>query len=372
MPRIAFFLSTSGHSGVDRAMKHLIPALAERGFQVDLLKVRRHGPNLQYEHPLYREIDLGSQHTYMALFGLIRYLRQEQPLVLFSDKDRVNRTSLLARALSRSKVRLVLSNGTTISADLAHRGIIERSIQRNSIGKLYPYADKVIANSTNVADDMAAYTGLARDRIEVVHRPIVPDTVLTSSYPRPEHPWFETGQPPVILGVGELGYRKGFDVLVSAFAKLRAKFPCRLVILGKGKQHEQRLAQAATLGISDDVALPGYVDNPLAYMAHAGLVAVPSRWEGLPLVLVEAMAVGTPVVATDCPGGSAEVLDNGRYGKLVMVNDAEGLAIAMAETLTDPPPADILKNAIRSFTVSAATDAYLAVFGLPPRCTDLP
>lgn len=365
-PRIALFLSTSGHSGVDRAMKHLIPALAERGYRVDLLKVRRHGPNLDFQHPRFRTIDLGTRHTYAALPALARYLRREPPVVLFSDKDRVCRTALLAAKLARTRARLFFSIGTTISTDLAHRGALERWFQRNSMGRLYPLAEKVIANSATVADDLAAYTGLARSHITVAPRPIVPDALLQAQLPQPEHPWLAPGEPPLILGVGELGSRKGFDVLLSAFARLRAQQPCRLMLLGRGALRETLLEQAATLGVAADVALPGFVDNPYAHMAHAALVVVPSRWEGLPLVLVEAMAVGTPVVATDCPGGSAEVLGGGRFGPLVAVDDIDGLQQAMAATLAAPLPPQTLKQAIRPYTVSAATDGYLQVFGLPP------
>ncbi|HEX5512961.1 MAG TPA: glycosyltransferase [Gammaproteobacteria bacterium] len=362
---IALFLSTSGHSGVDRTMKHLIPALAGRGYRVDLLKVRRHGPNLDFQHPFFRTVDLGTRHTYAALPAVVRYLRRERPAVLFSDKDRVCRTALLAAKLARSSARLIFSVGTTISVDLAHRGALERWIQRNSMGRLYPLADQVIANSQGVADDLANYTGLSRSHITVAPRPVVPDALLTQQLPRPEHPWFALGEPPLILGVGELSDRKGFDVLLRAFAKLREDRPCRLMILGKGNRREQLLLQAADLGVSEDFALPGFVDNPYVYMAHASLLAMTSRWEGLGFALIEAMAVGTPVVASNCPSGPAEVLNGGRFGKLVAVNDVDGLWRAMADTLNAPQPAEHLKQAIRPYMVSTATDRYLEVFGLP-------
>lgn len=366
-PRIAVFLSTSGHSGVDRAMKHLVPELVARGYPVDLLKVRRHGPNLDFRHPGFRQLDLGTRHTYLALPALARYLRRARPAVLFSDKDRVCRTALAARWLAGGDSRLVFSVGTTISVDLAHRGALERWIQRNSMGRLYPFADQVIANSTGVADDLAAYTGLARGRIQVVPRPILPDAALDQHFPPPDHPWFGAGQPPLILGVGELGVRKGFDVLLAAFAGLRAERPCRLMILGRGNQRDALLAQAAALGVAEDFALPGFVEAPYAYMANAAIVAVPSRWEGLPLVLVEALALGTSVVASDCPGGSAEVLEGGRHGPLVPVDDRDALRQALAATLDRPLPPAQLKAAVRRYTVSAATDAYLAAFRLPAR-----
>jgi hypothetical protein len=154
--RIAFFLSTSGHSGVDRVAKHLLPALARRGYQVDLLKVRRHGPELGDTDPRIRILDLGHRQTYACLPKLVHYLRRKRPAVLLSDKDRVNRTALLARGLAGVDTRLVVRSGTTLSLDLASRGMLERWLQRASVGRLYPFADQVIVPSNGAADDMAA------------------------------------------------------------------------------------------------------------------------------------------------------------------------------------------------------------------------
>ena len=365
LPKIACFFATSGHSGVDRAMKHLIPALVERGYPVDLLHVRKHGPHIEGEMSGLRRIDLGSSHVYPSLPALVRYLRRERPTVMLSDKDRVNRTALLARFLAGVDTRLVLSSGTTISIDLASRGAFDRWLQRNSMGKLYGFADRVIVTSRGVADDMAAYTGLARSKIEVVPSPVVPEYCFHQTLPRPDHPWFQAGEPPVILGVGELCMRKDFATLIRAFARVRSQRRCRLVILGKGRQHEELLALARELGVAEDVDLAGFQPNPYAFMQHAALFAFTSRWEGLGFVVIEALAVGTPVVSTDCPSGPREILQDGRYGPLVPVGDDEAMAQAMAQTLDNPLPADVLKEAARPYEIEASTDAYLAALGLP-------
>jgi glycosyltransferase involved in cell wall biosynthesis len=371
MTRIACFFSTSGHSGVDRAAKHLIPALARRGFLVDLLKVRRHGPELPEVPPSVRVIDLKSRHTYACLPAIVAYMRRERPAVLLSDKDRVNRTALVARTLARIgapvPTRLVFSSGTTISIDLATRGPVERWVQRNSMGRLYPFADQVIVTSAGVADDMATYTGLDRQLIRVVPSPVVPEALFTTALPRPDHPWFGVPGVPLILSAGELCARKGFDTLLRAFIRLRAQRPCRLMILGRGGEREALLALARQLGVADDFALPGYVPEPYAFMAHADLFAFTSRWEGLGFVLIEALAVGTPAVATDCPSGPREILHDGRYGPLVPVNDDAALAQAMGATLDAPLPTALLREAARPYGIEAATDAYLDAMGLP-RC----
>ncbi len=365
--RIACFFSTSGHSGVDRAARHLIPALARRGFPVDLLKVRGHGPDLTEVPPGVRILDLGCRHTYGCLPGLVGYLRRERPVVLLTDKDRVNRTALLGRLLARVPTRLVLSSGTTISIDLATRGPLERWVQRRSMGRLYPFADQVIVTSAGVADDMAAYTGLDRGRIRVVPSPVVPEWLFSAELPRPDHPWFGDPEAPLILSAGELCRRKGFDTLLRAFARVRARRPCRLLILGRGGAREELLHLAAELGVGADFALPGFVPEPYAFMAHADLFAFSSRWEGLGFVLIEALAVGTPVVSTDCPSGPREILADGDYGPLVPVDDEPGLGEAMIATLDAPLPAEFLREAARPYGIEAATDAYLDAMGLP-RC----
>ncbi|NEX22428.1 glycosyltransferase [Thiorhodococcus mannitoliphagus] len=365
--RIACFFSTSGHSGVDRAAKHLIPALARRGYQVDLLKVRRHGPNLPEIPEAVRVIDLGSRHTLACLPAVARYLRSARPAAMLSDKDRVNRVALFARALARVPTRLVLRSGTTISIDLATRGALERWVQRNSMGRLYPFADQVIVACQGVADDLAAYTGLARERIRVVPPPVIPEDLLEAELPRPDHPWFAQADKPLILSAGELCSRKDFETLIRAFARLRSERPCRLMIVGRGGARERLLALARELEVAEDVALPGYVDNPYAYMAHADLFAFTSRWEGLGFVLIEALAVGTPVVSTDCPSGPSEILEGGRYGPLVPVGDDVALAAAMAATLEDPLPAAQLKQAARRYEIEASTDVYLDALGLAPQ-----
>ena len=363
-PLIAVFVATSGHSGVDRLIGHLVPAIARRGFPVDVLKIHGHGPHLEEMPSGVRLIDLGTKHVYPSFSALANYMNQCQPTVMLTDKDRVNRTALLARRWSRVPLRLIVSSGTTISIDLANRGLFERWLQKYSMRYLYPWADNIIVTSTGVADDMAAYTGLARKRIHVVPCPVVPDDLFNKKLPRPDHPWFQADEPPVILGVGELDPRKDFATLVHAFAKLRKNQACRLVIIGKGKDRDRLIATAQKLGVEKDVDLPGFIPNPYPYMAHAGLLAMTSRWEGLGFVLIEALAVGTPVVSTACPSGPSEILGDGRYGPLVPVGDVDALVHALHATLMDPLTADILQEAARPYEIENSTSAYLAAMGL--------
>lgn len=365
-PRVAFLLATSGHSGVDRLARNLLPSMAARGLNVDLLKVRNHGPYLDNGRPTgVNIVDLGCSHAYSSVGAVARYLRMKRPDVLFADKDRINRVAILAKGLSGVKTRLILSTGTTISVDLAHRGLFERYLQRFSIRYLYRFADKVVVTSKGVADDMIAYTGLDADKIEVVPCPVVASELFLRRQPIPDHPWYRKGLPPVILAVGELCYRKDVPTILRAFALARKETRCRLVILGRGKEKERLIALASDLGIMEDVSFAGFQLDPYPYMAHSAVLAHAARWEGLGFVIIEALALGTPVVATDCPSGPAEILKNGLYGPLVPVGNHELFASALLKTLANPLPAAFLQNAARPYEISVSTSAYLKVMGLP-------
>jgi glycosyltransferase involved in cell wall biosynthesis len=194
-----------------------------------------------------------------------------------------------------------------------------------------------------VREDMAQVTGIPRERITVIFNPSVVGTEVAEKARAPlDHPWFELGQPPVLVAVGRLQEQKDYPTMIRAFAQVRQARPVRLLILGEGKERPVLEAQIEELGLQEDVSLPGFVTNPYAYLARASLFVLSSRWEGLPTVLIEALCCSTPVVSTDCPSGPREILQGGKYGRLVPVGDAEALARAITAALdeqrTSPPP----------------------------------
>ena len=237
---------------------------------------------------------------------------------------------------------------------------------------LYRRAHAVVVPSDAAARDLATYAGLPSELVRTVPSPVLPSTLFDPpAPPAPDHPWFAPGAPPVILGVGELSPRKDFATLLRAFAALRAQGrDCRLLILGRGGQHDPLLALAAELGVAEEVALPGFSREVFAYMTHAAAFALCSRWEGMPVVLIEALGCGTPVVATDCPGGSRELLQDGAIGQLVPIGDVEALAAALARALSGPKQVERNRAAARAYEIEHATSAYLAAMGLPPRADE--
>lgn len=363
--RLAVFLATSGHSGVDRVMTNLIGEFARRGVEVDLLRVANHGPYPDETLPGLRIVDLGSSHVNSSLPAVVRYLRKRRPHALLSDKDRVNRTALLARRLSGVETRAAVRVGTTVSINLSRRGWLHRKMQYFSIRRIYPWADVIITPSRGAADDLARIAGVSRERIRVLPSPVGSDDAEKLAAEPVDHPWFKDPHgPPVVLGVGELCARKDFSTLIKAFALVRRDISARLVILGKGRRRERLEALARDLGIESDVSMPGFVSNPYSYMSRASVFVLSSICEGAPVVLMEALSLGVPVASTDCPSGPGEILRNGRYGPLVPVGSVESLAREIRNTLENPLDPETLKSAAKPYRVSESATRYLEALGL--------
>lgn len=365
---LAIFAATSGHSGVDRIIANLLPELDRRGIRVDLLHVRNHGPDPGRVPAGTRVVELGTRHLSTSLPALVRYLRSARPTVLLSDKDRANRTALRARALADVPTRCAVRLGTTVSVNLAAKARLEAWIQRRSM-KRYGQADTIIVPSEGAADDLAGVSGIPRERISVLVNPVVGESLEYRPVIPPPHPWLKDPAIPVIMGVGSLTARKDYATLVRAFARLRARQHCRLVIVGDGPEKAHLLALATELGVSDDLALPGFTHDPYAWMAQARVFAHSSRWEGLGIVLIEALALGLPIVATNCPSGPAEVLDHGRHGQLVPVGEPAAFADALERALEQPHDPERLRRAAHRFRIDTATSAYIEALGLTPRDT---
>ncbi len=365
-PRLGILISFSGAGGVERMVLNLVEEFVRRGYRIDLLLIRAEGEHLRKLPKGVNVIRLGVQHTLASVLPLARWLRQNRPPVLLVAKDRAGRAALWARRIAAVDTRIAIRLGTNLSAALAGRGWLRRVTRTLPMRWSYRMAERVIAVSHGVAEDTARVTGLSPDRISVAHNPVITPRLLALAEEVVDHAWFAEGEIPVILGAGRLTRQKDFPTLIRAFARARAARPCRLIILGDGGQREELLALAAELDVASDVELPGFTANPYAWMRAADLFVLSSRWEGSPNVLTEAMACGTPVVASDCPSGPRETLQDGRFGSLVPVADADALGQAILDTLAAPPDTETLKEAVANFAVARSADEYLNILGLPP------
>nr|WP_258868908.1 glycosyltransferase [Alkalilimnicola ehrlichii] len=359
-------ISFSGLGGVERMMLNLLEGIAAEGHAVDLLVIKKLPAGTVLPDNV-RVIELGVNHTALALIPLIRYLKRNKPRAMLAAKDRAIRMAALARRLSGNPVYLAGRLGTNLSAALQGRSRLTRSLRLLPMRWFYRQVDHVVAVSDGVATDTLTLTGLPPERISVIRNPVITPSMRQTSTESVSHPWLvETADIPVILGAGRLTEQKDFTTLINAFALLRQREqrPYRLIILGHGKLRRELESLIAALALEEDVSLPGHVANPYSYMAKASVFVLSSRWEGSPNVLTEAMALGVPVVATDCPSGPHELLDGGRYGPLVPVGDAQRLAQAIAHTLEHPPAAEALQDAVKAYRMDFSSRRYLEAMKL--------
>jgi glycosyltransferase involved in cell wall biosynthesis len=300
------------------------------------------------------------------LLSLVRYLRSERPAVLISATTYMNLVAIWARDLAGVPTRVVVSEHDHLSQHISSgrdRGAWRWRYAPALLARVYPKADAIVAVSDGVADDLAARTGIERAHIRTIYNPIVTPDLGAKAALDPAEPWFEPGMPPVILAAGRLVPKKDFATLLRAFARVRQTTEARLIILGEGREKRRLQALARSLGITADLKFAGWIGNPYAYMARAAVFALSSIREGFGNVLVEALACGCPVVATDCLSGPAEILNGGRYGRLVAPGDADALAAALLETLATRPDPEPLRRRAQMFTVDRTTDAYVDLLG---------
>ena len=355
-PHIAIYLRTIFDCGVDRVMINLARGFVDHGLKVDLVLNSVGGRLLKQFPPEIRIVDLQSPRLSTSIPKVIDYLRKEKPLALLSSGHYVNEVALWAKSFARTSTRLVVSEHNILSLNAK---LTNHERWSPFLAKLfYNWADDIITVSQGVAQDLVEITNLPRSRIRVIYNPIVTPELLKRSQESPDHPWFKEGEPPVILGVGRLEPQKDFPTLIHAFARVRQTQPTRLIILGSGKEKSKLNALIRELGLQDDVALLGFVNNPYAYIAKAALFTLSSAWEGLPTVIIEAMALGTPVVSTNCESGPAEILANGKYGSLVPVGDSKAMAEAILSVLSGNSQT-VDSDWLEQFTQETAIEQYL-------------
>ena len=312
--KVAIFLASLAGGGAERVFALLAEGLVARGIDTDVVLVHAEGPHLAAVRAATRVVDLHARSTLISLVPLARYLRRRRPDVLVTAVEHVNITAVWARWLAGVPTAVVITHHTSMAGFPADHFSRKDRVSSLLMVHFYPRADAIVAVSRDSAVQLAHRLGVPLERIDVVPNPVIRPDLEALGGAALHHPWFAAGQPPVLVGVGRLSREKDFPTLMRAFASVRRQRPVRLLILGEGPEREKLEALARQLGLSDDVGMPGFVTNPYPYLAHAAVFVLSSLYEGLPTVVVEAMALGTPVVATDCETGPRELLDGGRSG----------------------------------------------------------
>lgn len=360
LEHLAFFLADLAGGGAERMVVNLAVGLSERGVRVDLVLANAVGPYLTQVPDHVSVVDLKRNGVAAALPALSRYLRREAPQVLVSTLHHSSVVAFLAARLARRGTRFYIREANTVSLRRTRGFQPRRWLIARLLRWAYRGADGIITVSNGVADDLARHRGIPRSKLASLSNPVVTPDVVVAASEEPDHAWFTSDAAPVILGVGRLHPQKNFAMLLRAFANVRSERDARLVILGEGPERPDLQGLARELGVEDDVSLPGFVVNPFAYMARSSVFVLSSVFEGLPGALIQAMACGCPVVATDCPSGPAEILEQGRFGALVPPGDTAGLAAAIGRTLDAPLASETLRAASQRYAVDVVVDGYLA------------
>ena len=278
------------------------------------------------------------------------YVDTENPDCIISLLPKGKVATLLARQLHKEFPPVVSS----VNSDMGWRRRREVARYRH----LLPSSDHIAAVSDGVRRGITQKIRVSSEKITTIYNPVDSHTLQSLATHMPNHPWLQDGGPRVILAAGRLSDVKDYPTLLRAVSRVVKSFPIRLIILGEGRQRGKLETLVRALKLEDRVSLPGYVENPYAFMSRASLFVLSSKFEGLSNVLIEALACGCPCVSTDCPSGPSEVLDRGKYGPLVPVGDHIALADAMVCVLENPPDKKLLRKRASDFSPEMSVSKY--------------
>lgn len=356
--RIAILLPDLRGGGAERVNVDLAHEFARAGYEVEFVLMQAHGELLEEARNSFPIVDLATPRVRALPLALVRYLRRRRPDAILAAMWPLTTLAPIVARMVGSRARVVVSEHGMLSIEYAHWGTAHRLAMKASMAVGYRLAASRVGVSAGVAEDISRLSGLSRRMFSVINNPVPssrrPDKAAIAGA---EMLWNSTSGSRIV-SVGRMKAPKNFPLLVRALAKLD-KPDARLMFVGAGEAHDELVTQAAELGVDNQVIFAGFHTDPSPFYATADLFVLPSNHEGFGNVIVEALAHGLPVVSTDCPSGPAEILENGRYGSLVPVGDAEALAHAINDALATKHDGDALKRRAADFAPEIAAKKYL-------------
>lgn len=357
---ICIFVPLLAGGGAEHVAVRIANELAAKGGSVDLVLAQVKGAYLSEVSNKVNIVDLKCSDgfsTIKSLPGLIKYLRKNKPSILFSTLFRANTISALAIRLTRVNTKLILRHPNMLYPEGGENLSCYSKLNKKAAIWAAKKADVLVLTSKAMERELLDHTNFDRKKIKIIHNPVPIDEIQLKAKEKSGHEWLDDKNVPVILAVGRLSYQKNFESLIRAFAELRERRESRLIILGEGEERAKLEGLVEELKMQEYVSMPGFVSNPYSYMSRCDVFVLPSRWEGFPNVLVEAMTCGAKVIATDCPGGSAEILEGGKYGRLVDIENVKSLAYA----IENPVSCNSLIK-VSEFSIDKILDKYLDLF----------
>lgn len=358
IPTLSIYCGPFDGGSTAKIATRLANAFAERGHPTDLLVSASRNPVPESTGPGVRVVHMGAMAALTRVPAMALYLRRNQPRAVLTHRIREDVFTLQAARLAATNTAVYVTVHGPLGVKLDHLPPGKGARRRAEVLRWYPRNRGIVAISEETAEDLRHLLG-GQASITTIPNPIVTTEMRRAAEATADHPWFLGGGPPVLVFAGRLEREKDLPTLLRAFAILRQGRDCRLLIIGDGSLRREIESKRDALGLGDSVDLPGWAPNPYPYLKQASLVVLTSVWDALPTVLIEALALGTPVVSTDCGAGPREILDGGRYGPLVPPRDPATLAAALARTLDSPLPREQLRSGGQRYEVARNADLYL-------------
>lgn len=366
---LAIFLPTLLIGGAEKVAVEIANALSDDGWSVEILVMDARGPLANELSDKIQIKSIGASSYRQAVARLAKIYDSDRPDIVLSTLYINNVVAIAAKMFSRYKPRVIAGAHNSFRFKITRPDNWKDKFLLYPLSFLFlPYADATIAVSQGVADELMRMLRLKKKRVHVVYNPVVTPELIEKSHDPLEHPWLRKGRSfETLISVGRLVEQKGFDMLLMALAEVRRSRDVRLIIIGDGPLHASLVELATSLQIRKYVDLLGSRSNPYKYVSRADLFVLPSRWEGLGNVVIEALACGCPVVATDCNFGPREILEGGRFGYLSAVNDPAALSAAILAALNEPLTSHrkspiFLRQRANYFSREASVEGYKSVF----------
>lgn len=393
--RLAFYLPDLAGGGAERLTLILCQALVAAGHSVELIVDRFEGDNVarvpagldvtellcrgHRRHLLNEAVrqpgalaglsafSRASRKPYFAAsrtLSLAAHLRARRPQVLISALGYAPFIAYYARQIAGLAMPIIHVEHNTpsrafLADDLALRRLVRLNQTKQLARDIYPRIDAVVGVSDGVADDTAEFAQIERRRVHTIYNPIPVDEIRQASRQTVDHAWVGQTSRPLLITAGRLVAQKNFPLLLEALARLSGPNSPRLIVLGEGPLRDRLARRIVELELSDRVDLYGWCAQPYGFFARADLFVQSSDREGLSTVLIEALACGCPIVATDCQSGPREILDHGQYGHIVPMHDAEALADAISQQIMTATDSQRQVARARHFSVERSTQAYV-------------
>ena len=376
--RIAIFIPDCAGGGAEKVTVNLVNNLVKKGFYLDLVVLEAKGPFLNYLSKDVTLVNLSQSldNKYISklktwkflqyvffVFALFRYLRTRNIRVLLTSLHLTSTISLIVKKYFFKKVKLIICIHNTFSMELKIDRTAKEWKSSIFVNFLLSTADSIVTVSQGVEDDLKLHNPSISHLVHTIYNPLISPHISRLVSESLSHPWIDKQDYRIILTVNRLYPVKDVTTLIKAFAKIiKLESSSRLIILGDGPEKPRLESLARQLEVYDFIDFVGFMPNPYSWMAKAHVFVLSSIHEGLPSVLIEAMACGTSVVSTDCPHGPREILQDGKLGSLVPVGDHEQLARAILDILHRPIPSNLLIERAKDFSIDSSVEAYSNLF----------